>query len=242
MSSLKLQLLLGLAVTSLITTTLVPAASAQSFAQPPSAAKHPAPVEDDAALGYIAPSISIDRAALRATLAANRAANLARFRAYRIAGVYPSNVFTAGSANIWRDQDGHYCAAATIIRASGETALVDEVADDNNFIRLADVRQGPVMDWILTSGLTQAELVLIQRPFRPVTERPQLAPSEPIVVDAGMRAKETRRLAKLYRQIEARLARQTKASLEAAVDRLMQQPSLARQLLASRAARTRTRA
>lgn len=89
------------------------------------------------------------------------------------------------------------------------------------------------MDWILTSGLTQAELVLIQRPFRPVTQRPELAPVEPVLVDARMRAKETRRLAKLYRQIEAKLARQTTASLEAAVDRLLAQPSLARHFLAS---------
>ena len=42
---------------------------------------------------------------------------------YYTAGAYPSNVFTPGLANVWRDQDGRYCAAATIIRASGQARL-----------------------------------------------------------------------------------------------------------------------
>ena len=107
----------------------------------------------------------------------NRAANLARFRAYQQKGSFPSNVYTGSALNVWRDEDGKLCAAATIIRASGQTALVDQTAEDDNFIRLASVTSGPMMDWILTSGLTQAELALIQRPFiwsrryRPLTSR-----------------------------------------------------------------------
>jgi hypothetical protein len=175
----------------------------------------------------IAPA-ALDRAALRAKLAENRSANLAAFRAYRIAGVYPSNVHASSLANVWRDDDGHYCAAATIIRTSGNVALVERVAEENNAFRIVDVAQGPVMDWILTSGLTQAELVLIQRPFRPVAQD-----LDKPAVDPALRAAETRRLAKLYKSIERKLANQRGASLEAAVERLMKRPDLARALLSS---------
>jgi hypothetical protein len=176
---------------------------------------------------------AVSRAAVRAKLLENRRANIARFHAYRIAGVYPSNVFSPETANIWRDQQGHYCAAATIIRASGEVELVERIAEENNFFRIADVTQGPVMDWILTSGFTQAELVMIQKPFRPVTGEPQLAPLDIVEIDADLREQETQRLAKLYAQIETKLKKAQRASLEAAVDRLLKRPDLARKLLAS---------
>lgn len=180
----------------------------------------------------IAPRV-LDRAQVRAKLLANRRANIARFHAYRVAGVYPSNVFTNSLANIWRDQQGHFCAAATIIRASGAVELVDQIAEDNNFFRIADVEQGPVMDWILTSGLTQQELVMIQKPFRPVTSRPELQPDDIVKIDPKLRAAETRRLAKLYAAIEAKLVKTQRANLELAVERLMKRPDLARQLLDS---------
>jgi hypothetical protein len=211
---IKLSLALALASTS---------ASAQTFAAAPP------PPSTDAAL-RIAPPV-LDRAAVRAALLEQRRANIARFHAYRIGGVYPSNVFTGSLANVWQDQQGHFCAAATIIRASGATELVDRIAEENNFFRIADVTQGPVMDWILTSGLTQAELVMIQKPFMPVANRPELDPVTPIAIDPKSRAAETRRLAKLYKQIEHKLVKAQRANLELAVDRLMQRPDLAQQLL-----------
>jgi hypothetical protein len=171
---------------------------------------------------------SLDRAALRIKLVEQRAANLARFRAYQTAGVFPSNTYELGQLNVWRDRDGHFCAAATIIRNSGQTALVDQVATDNNFIRLADVKQGPLLDWILTSGLTQEEIVAIQRPFRPVSNRPHLEPATPVAVDPDLRTAETRRLAALYQQIDAQIVANATASLDLAVDRLMAHPDLSR--------------
>ena len=178
----------------------------------------------------IAPPM-LDRAQVRAKLLENRRANIARFHAYRVAGVYPSNVFTNSLANIWRDQQGHFCAAATIIRASGAVELVDRIAEDNNFFRIANVEQGPVMDWILTSGLTKEELVMIQKPFRPVTARPELDPDSIVKIDPKLRAAETRRLAKLYRNIESKLVASQRKNLELAVDRVMKRPDLARQLV-----------
>jgi hypothetical protein len=170
----------------------------------------------------------IDRTQLRAKLLEARRVTLAAFRAYRIAGVYPSNVHSSSLANVWRDDGGNYCAAATIIRRSGSVELVEQIAEENNAFQIADVEQGPVMDWILTSGLTQTELVLIQRPFRPVAQD-----QDKPVIDPSLRAAETRRLAKLYRSIEQKLGRNQRASLEVVVDRLMRHPDLARKLLAS---------
>ena len=87
--------------------------------------------------------VVVDREALRAMLVKNRAANLAAFRAYQKARVYPSNVYTDDELNVWRDKDGHLCAVATMVWKSGNHDLVDRVADQNNFIKLADVQQGP---------------------------------------------------------------------------------------------------
>ena len=174
--------------------------------------------------------IDPDRAEVRAALVQARHRNLDAFRAYQARGVFPSNTFKDGALNVWRDQDGHFCAAATIIRISGQKALVDQVAEDNNFIRLAEVRQGPLMDWILTSGFTQEEIAAIQKPFMPVVKQPR---PEPQPIDTAMRDSETKRLSAIYKQVEAQLVKNEQASLELAVDRVMAHPQLARQLIDS---------
>ncbi len=180
-------------------------------------------------------SVRLDRAAIRAKLAKNRAANLARFRVYQKRGVFPSNTFTDGKLNVWHDQFGHFCAAATIIKLSGQDDLVDRVAEQNNFIRLADVTQGPLMDWILTSGLTQDEIAAIQEPMMPVTREPVIEPepSTPILVDAGMRRAEDRRLIARYKQVDRQIVKGTRKSLDAATDRLLANPDLAMKFLAN---------
>jgi len=192
------------------------------FAQPPHQMPHR--VIDDM---DVAPPVDTAtlRQAVREALIKARGLNLASFRAYQKAGVFPSNTYKDGKLNVWRDQDGHFCAAATIIRKSGDVELVDRVADQNNFIRLADVTQGPLMDWILTSGFTQEEIAAIQEPFMPVREQPQ--PSEPTVVDAKLRAVENARLIARYKVVDRMLVKNEKKSLELAVDRLMKHPDLA---------------
>jgi hypothetical protein len=170
------------------------------------------------------PGRVLDRATGRAKLVAARAANLARFRAYQRGGVFPSNSYTDDKLNVWIDADGHLCAAATIIKASGHGDLVARVADQNNFIKLGDVTQGPLMDWILTSGFTQAEIAAIQEPFMPVVQEPG---TDPVIVDGRMRRTEDQRLRARYKQVEAMLVRNQRASLELAVDRLMARPGLA---------------
>jgi hypothetical protein len=194
------------------------------------------PATESAELRVAPPQV--DRAQVRAALIANRRANLARFRAYYRAGKYPSNVYADGLTNVWRDENGRLCAAATIMKASGHGALVESIAEQNNFIKLADVTQGPVLDWILTSGFTQAELVAIQKPFQRVGTieyQEQEDMLQPVaVIDPELRTDETVRLTKLYRRIDTRITKAFSSSLDLAVDRLMKRPDLAAKLVASR--------
>ncbi|HEY5921691.1 MAG TPA: hypothetical protein VIV11_08470 [Kofleriaceae bacterium] len=180
----------------------------------------------------IAPRRLPDRATVRAALAKARATNLAAFRVYQNKGVFPNNTFERDKLNVWLDEDGNFCAAATIIKLSGMDDLVTKVAEQNNFIRLADVKQGPLMNWILTSGLTQAEIAAIQEPFMPVMRTP-VEPQQPILVDTKLRDGEDARLRAKYRTVDRMIVKNTKTSLDAATDRLMKFPSLARQLVDS---------
>jgi hypothetical protein len=184
----------------------------------------------------VAPARPLDRANVRAALARARAANLAAFRVYQKKGVFPSNTYKKGQLNVWLDEYMHYCAAATIIKMSGQDALVAKVAEENNFIRLADVQQGPLMDWILTSGFTQAEIAMIQEPFRPVVEKPQLEPAKPILVDNQLRKQEDARLRAKYKKVDAAIVKAQRKSLDEATDRLMKNPALAWKLLAAQTA------
>lgn len=212
------------AVTSLSLTPVSHADQPVRFAQPPHAQPF---VQDRAEVPDMPPSMRapvLDRDTVRAALLQARKANLARFRAYQKKGVFPSNTFGDGKLNVWRDDAGHFCAAATLILMSGNDDLVTRVAEQNNFIRLADVKQGPLMDWILTSGFTQAEIAAIQEPFMDVRE-----PSEPTlaVVDPALRAAEDARLKAKYKQVDRMLVKNQNKSLDLAVDRLMKNQTLA---------------
>jgi hypothetical protein len=219
-------------VASLIVTAVSSLASADGrFAQPPPNAAPRVAQIDPWANEDLPPRVVVDRDAVRAKLAANRQANLGRFRAYQAAGVFPSNTYTKSKLNVWLDEQGHFCAAATIIRSSGRVDLANSVAAQNNFIRLGDVRQGPVMDWILTSGLTQVEIAAIQEPFEGVGGGWRDEPEPVVAVDPALRKREDARLMAKYKQVEAQIVKNAAASLDAATDRLMKNPALAAQLL-----------
>jgi hypothetical protein len=201
------------------------------FARPP-AADVSMPAEG-AALRM--PARVLDRAAVHAKLREQRATNLASFRAYVQRGVFPSNTYRNGKLNVWIDEDGNLCAAATMINDSGLGDLVTRVGEQSNFIRLRDVTAGPLMDWMLMSGLTQDEIVAIQEPGFMVRQRDRMKTPEPspILVDADLRKAEDLRLARRYKQVDAMIEKNTKVSIEAAVDRLMKNRTLAWKLLDS---------
>jgi hypothetical protein len=94
-------------------------------------------------------------------LAAQRALQIRRLHAYRVAGVFP--VDDRGyPLSVFRDRRGKPCPMAALIEQSGQRALVDRVVRDNNRLRLADVHDGPLMDWMSSSGLTQEEVAYVQ--------------------------------------------------------------------------------
>ena len=206
-------------VCSLATSSL---AGAPSFAQPP--------VDDGPALRM--PARSLDRAELRAKLQERRKLNLDRFRAYQAKGTFPQNTYVKGTLNVWLDETGNLCAAATIINADGHEELVKIVGERANFIRLKDVTQGPLMDWMLTSGFTKEEIVAIQAPMVYTgDEMKRLQEQERI--NEQLRLAETARLKKVYKKVERDIVKNEKKSLELAVDRLMAHPDLAWKLLDS---------
>jgi hypothetical protein len=207
-------------------------AAARSFATPPGLPAAP-PVEapeirlpDPAPMP---PEIYVDRAEVRRVLAANRAKAIKLFRAYYKRGIYPHNTFTDGSLNVWLDADGRLCAAATIIAgwSADHRVLVLEQAEVDNFIRLVDVGDGWLMDWMLASGLTQEELVAIQLPFVPVGREP--GTGEP--PDPRLARRADKKLRAAYAEIDRMLVKQGRARLELAVDRLMANPELAARLV-----------
>jgi len=218
-----MRLIVVASVMTALTSLAAADAPTPRFAQPPPGNAPRADIDYERL-----PMRTLDRAQVRAKLAANRQANVDRFRTYQAGGVFPSNTYEDRKLNVWLDEAGHFCAAATIIRMSGQVALVDNVAAQNNFIKLGDVVQGPVMDWILTSGLTQGEIAAIQEPFSMVGE-----PSPVVAVDPTLRTQEDVRLRTKYKRVEAQIVKAAAGSLDAATDRLMRTPTLARQLLAS---------
>ncbi|HTJ42491.1 MAG TPA: hypothetical protein VL463_10380 [Kofleriaceae bacterium] len=168
--------------------------------------------------------ITVSREAVRAALSKRREHNLAAFHAYRTAGVYPHNYRRPGPLNVWLDVQGHLCAAATMIDKDGFHKLVMETAKTDNAIRLANVTDGALMDWILTSGFTLEEIDRIQLPMDMPGETDRMRPVD-------WRISEDTRLKIEYRATEAWLKKHAKRGLDEAVDRLMEHPELAAELV-----------
>jgi hypothetical protein len=179
------------------------------------------------------PQTSVDREKLRAALAERRQLSFGRFLSYREARVYPRNTYQPGSQHVWLDEQGHLCAAATIISGDWGRTATEAVAIENNFIALADVNEGPLADWILTSGLTHAEIVAIQVPPMEWDGPPPQVIEQP-EPDPGQQ--ETARLYNMYMDIERQVTGLWEENLDLATDALMKRPDLARALISGVAA------
>jgi len=168
----------------------------------------------------------LDRAAVRAKLAARREQVVSRFLAYREGRVYPvNNLAGGGKRHVWLDDYGNLCAAATLISGDWGREVAIRVGASNREIKLADVKTGPVADWILTSGLTHHEIVAIQLPGDNIEiGLPQQPPQE------------LERMYQIYVDVERQLRGLWDESLEQAVDAVMKRPELAQALLHDRIA------
>ncbi len=67
---------------------------------------------------------------------------------------------------IFVDRRGVPCAVAYLMLKSGREDLVRQVVETNTYVRIGDLREGPVLDWIRSSGLTQEECARIQPAYR----------------------------------------------------------------------------
>jgi hypothetical protein len=176
------------------------------------------------------PQTKIDRAAVRAKLAARRQVTFERFLAYRDAMVYPINALPGGGfRHVWIDELGNLCAAATLISGDWGHDASAAVGRENLEIKIADVKAGPIADWMLVSGLTHHELVAIQVPGWDGNGGDQ------IIIDDG-RSQEITRLYQIYVDVERQLVSLWDENLDAATDALMRRPDLARELLKDRVA------
>jgi hypothetical protein len=129
-----------------------------------SAPPTPAPVDPDVAL--------------RARLAEHRAAQMERLHAYAALGEFPHNTTSSAQLHMFRDTDGRYCAIANLVHQDGRDDLVEATVRGHNDLEIRDVHDGPMMAWILDSGLTQEELVRIQYPSKPLFAEDR-APARP---------------------------------------------------------------
>lgn len=94
-------------------------------------------------------------------LSARRAQMIEWLRDYHEAGVYPTDEL-GRPISVFEDARGVRCPMAELIHRSGHGDLVDEVAARDNHLRLADVKDGPLLDWMQQSGLTIEEIAMVQ--------------------------------------------------------------------------------
>lgn len=111
------------------------------------------------AIAAIAPVAAADTTVY--DLAARRAQAIGWLHDYAVAATYPTD--GAGAPiSVFVDAKGVRCPMAELVFRSGRADLVAAVQRDNNAVRLADVNAGPLHDWMRGSGLTRAEINMIQ--------------------------------------------------------------------------------
>src|SRR5262249_40759953 len=138
-----------------------------------------------------------------------------------------------GMLNVWKDYDDHLCAVATLVHLDGRDDIVDSVARDENFVKTANLTGGPLIDWVLTSGLTQEEIVMIQQPSAADVEAGEAASRDEQRRIKRWLRREDNRLAGIYKTVESTLKtdRIADAGLDLATARLAERPELAQALI-----------
>jgi hypothetical protein len=181
--------------------------------------------DHDAGRERLQPATSQQAEAVRAQLAAHRDQQIARLDAYARAGQFPHDYTTAPSLHMFRDAAGRLCAVANLVHQDGRDDLVDATVRTRNDLAVADVHEGPILDWMLGSGLTQEELASIQAPA-PLLAPPQpSAPApRPVAGPEAPRFDEKAMIALIrahITQVEGELRANREQSLDVAVDRWM---------------------
>lgn len=161
------------------------------------------------------PSGSGNREELRRMLAANRERQIRRVHAYAARGRFPRNTeFPGERLPHFLDDRGVPCAVAHLMIEDGRRADVERIARENNLVRVVDVQSGPLLEWVLGSGLLQEEAARIQ-PAYDFMDRPR-----PVETPVAPHIVERERIRRHLRAVEQELRRDTAASLAIALERL----------------------
>lgn len=167
--------------------------------KPPPSGKPPAPVE-----------ISEGLAHWYVKLAKNRYTQLDRLHGYAVKGEFPKNPIIPTETPFFVDATGTSCAVAFLMIQDGLREAVRQISQTNNHVFVSDVTEGPLIDWIATSGLTQKECAAIQ---------PMYGWQTPEIANEAER--ERRRIREHLLAVEGRLRGQTHESLQIALTALL---------------------
>jgi hypothetical protein len=167
-----------------------------------------------------------DRASWKKQLAASREQQIERLRAYRRAGKFPRNrLVEKQRVPIFVDDQGTPCAVASLMIEDGRRADVLAIARANNLVRVMEVHEGPLVDWLLRSGLLQEEAALIQPSYdwveRPVPRPPERQPPVAPDVMVGLERDEILRIQAHLGSVVKQLVANTDEALETALGRLL---------------------
>ena len=147
------------------------------------------------------------------TLRARRETQILRVEQYRRRGAFPQNVDFAGErVPYFVDHRGVACAVANLMIEDGRRADVTAISAANNHVRVMDVSEGPLVEWVLASGLLQEEAARIQPSYDHMFPDPTPLPVEPGIV-------ERRRIREHLSVVLGELRRDTETNLAMAVDR-----------------------
>jgi hypothetical protein len=151
--------------------------------------------------------------AWREWLAARRAGQLERLNAYAARAVFPKNRdFMGEQVPYFIDAEGVPCAVANLIIESGGDDLARRVSASDNHVRVGGLKDGPVVDWILVSGLLQEEAARIQPSYSHMRRDPERIARE----------RELNRVRTHLREVETELREGTEIALDFAVGRLLE--------------------
>lgn len=141
-------------------------------------------------------------------LAIRRTQNIARLRDYANTGTFPRNTdFPGRLVPYFVDRLGTACAVGHLMQLDGKAHLVETIASDTNHIRIQNTHDGPLLEWIYSSGLTRDECALIQPSYATIEDYRQGREWQD----------EIARLQKHFAEVEQTLVTQTQRSLREAL-------------------------
>ena len=110
----------------------------------------------------------IEKARVLQDLREARYRQIGVLREYASRGRFPRNDREDGTSTpIFVDESDTACAVGYLMRQDGRAEDVLQIAKSQNRVYVPDVRDGPVVDWVASSGLILEEAAVIQPTYAP---------------------------------------------------------------------------